>query len=889
MRLTSPEDDSGTSYRNVGSGREVAAALLSVTTLASRDSGGCTRVNGAAPSPKFFGICRVDHPCFREKVSTNYNSTGWKRIKLIIYERYGAVSYNMFLHLKDCTIGVVKNRSKLIFLKRCRDNGLFPKTMEVNFHQTSHRIKKVLDQAKSSILIATIRDLREEINKLEGIIKSLEKRLVFRFRKDIFFQMKFLIDNSRDRVFLNEKDKHIDRFNQLRNLKFPKNNHKVSGFGQTKEANRFVVNLSKKVLSEQEVKVLSLGMNYALQPRNKKDVIIDTIVSIDSSLKRFNVDELKSNDIKTKVASIIQGMKFNNYNKQDLGILKIVKSLKEDENIVISKADKGNTTVVMDKIEYESKVNAMLSVGPYDKVRKDPTAKVEKEIKGLLKVLLEGKLIEKGTHNWLNPCNTRSPKLYGLPKIHKVDIPLRPIVCTIGSPTYPLAKYVSRILGPLLDGSEFVVRNSVNFVEILNELEILEDESMISFDVVSLFTSCPIDDTLGFTKELLASNTDWKSKTKLGDFEVLEIMEKCLRCTYFQWKGNFYQQTEGAAMGSPLSPIFANIFMDKLERSIVPNCSGIRVWKRYVDDIWAIIKSRDLDSILYRLNSFHPSIQFTFEQEKNRNLAFLDVLVSRIQNGKLGHTVYRKPTHTDRYLNFNSYHTLGHKLSVIDSLVYRAFAVCDKLSLSKELFHISQALLNNNFPLKIIKNSISKMRNRFMSKSNLKPNGNEEDMKRIAIPLYKEVSNKIGRLLRKEGFYTAYRPGLKLGNVLGNPKDKVDARDRSCIYEITCSCSSKYIGETGRSLNSRLKEHQAATRNGKTQASAVAKHCWEDNSANHSIDWDNSKIVELEDRFWHRKYKEHMHISRSCSKLMNLDTGWQVSDIWKPILFSKNY
>ena len=240
--------------------------------------------------------------------------------------------------------------------------------------------------------------------------------------------------------------------------------------------------------------------------------------------------------------------------------------------------------------------------------------------------------------------------------------------------------------------------------------------------------------------------------------------------------------------------------------------------------------------------------------------------------------MYRKPTHTDRYLNFNSYHTLSHRISVIDSLVNRAFQVCDKDSIKEELVYVTQALQLNSYPLKLIKSSIRKIENRIRL-GNFSKNG-KDNSNRIAIPFYKGVSHKIGRILRNEGLEVVFTPGIKIGNLIGNPKDKIDKMNRPGIYEISCSCNSKYIGETGRSVVDRIKEHKAATKNCKTGTSAIANHVWESDGS-HVIDWDNCRILETEDRFWHRKYKESINILKYEGDLMNLDKGFQFSDIWK--------
>ena len=103
----------------------------------------------------------------------------------------------------------------------------------------------------------------------------------------------------------------------------------------------------------------------------------------------------------------------------------------------------------------------------------------------------------------MRPSATVCPKFYGLPKIHKPDVPLRPIVASQGSPTYNLAKYFAEILKHLVGKPEHHVVNSKEFITKIEQTKLDEDEILVSFDVVSLFTNVPIDEACNIAKERL--------------------------------------------------------------------------------------------------------------------------------------------------------------------------------------------------------------------------------------------------------------------------------------------------------------------------------------------------------------------------------------------------
>ena len=110
-------------------------------------------------------------------------------------------------------------------------------------------------------------------------------------------------------------------------------------------------------------------------------------------------------------------------------------------------------------------------------------------------------------------------------------------------------------------------------------------------------------------------------------------------------------------MGSPVSALVANLYMEHFEQIALNSAlHRPRLWKRYVDDTLCIIGSNEVDELLLHINSIRPSIKFTVETEKDGSLPFLDTLVSRSDSGTLSFSVYRKPTHTDRYLHFSSHH-----------------------------------------------------------------------------------------------------------------------------------------------------------------------------------------------------------------------------------------
>ena len=152
-----------------------------------------------------------------------------------------------------------------------------------------------------------------------------------------------------------------------------------------------------------------------------------------------------------------------------------------------------------------------------------------------------------------------------------------------GSVTYGMAKELAKILKPLVGKSPHHVNSTQDFVEQVKHITLAPGECLSSYDVSALFTSVPVDLTLNITKDLLEKDHTLKEGTVLAVSDIILLLEFCLKNTYFSFQDQFYEQVEGAAIGSPVSPIVANLYMEYLEQkalSTAPNPpgSGVGLW-----------------------------------------------------------------------------------------------------------------------------------------------------------------------------------------------------------------------------------------------------------------------------------------------------------------------
>ena len=357
---------------------------------------------------------------------------------------------------------------------------------------------------------------------------------------------------------------------------------------------------------------------------------------------------------------------------------KAIQELKRGKEKTILTANKGVSIVVLDKEDYIKKSEDLLKQNTYRELAADPTNKYKNKLINLLKTIKsEGGM--KTTHiKSYTPQGQYPPSIMGSPKYIKAGVPLRPIISSRGSATYETTKELAKIIKPLVGRSPHHVQNNKDFLESIRNIKLQPDECIMSYDVSALFTSIPTDPAIKIIQKYLEDDKVLSKRTSMTVNHIICLPEFCLRNTYFSFEGRYYEQTEGAAMGSPISPLVANLFMEEIEvQAISTSTTPPTLWKRFVDDTFTIIKKNNRDSFLQHLNSIHPKIKFTCEEvREDGSMPFLDILVTPEEDGSLKTSVFRKTTHTDLYLQWDSHHTIPSKYSVAGTLYHRASTVC---------------------------------------------------------------------------------------------------------------------------------------------------------------------------------------------------------------------
>ncbi|XP_058830393.1 uncharacterized protein LOC131689363 [Topomyia yanbarensis] len=262
-------------------------------------------------------------------------------------------------------------------------------------------------------------------------------------------------------------------------------------------------------------------------------------------------------------------------------------------------------------------------------------------------------------------------------------------------------------------------------------------------------------------------------------------------------------------MGSPLSPILADIVMENLISTVIKiaNIPPKHI-RKYVDDLFLLIHKNKLQEILDTFNNYNKHIQFTCEVEQAGKLPFLDLLVIRMDDNTIKTDWYAKPISSGRLLNFNSFHPMDQKVGLTTNYINRVRQLSTVRSIDQQNIVITDHLIRNDYPIKFI--------NRMLHQS---PNNNINEVSQSEPTIYKPIPfiHGLTQMIRK----TLHRniPNLKTApsnrytvkSLLPTAKDPLlQMQKNNIIYKIACfNCDQYYIGMSRNQLKTRMYGHQS--------------------------------------------------------------------------------
>ena len=304
--------------------------------------------------------------------------------------------------------------------------------------------------------------------------------------------------------------------------------------------------------------------------------------------------------------------------------------------------------------------------------------------------------------------------------------------------------------------------------------------------------------------------------------------------------------------------------METFESEWLPNIIDHPLtWHRYIDDVFTIWPHNvNFDEFLVRLNNIHPTIKFKFELETHGTLPFLDVKIIRA-HGDIKITIYRKQTASEAYIHFFSVHDEQVKLSTISGLFLRAYRICHADLLTDEINHLTTTFIELQYPLWVIEQAHIKARKTYYKLNDTRTPSNTK--KYLVMP-YSANLGKLKYWLKEYDVELAYKYGNTIGKSL--LRNKPVSIKHVGVYTIPCAdCPDNvYIGETGRSVEQRVHEHKLDVRR-QANTSSIYTHI---NTHNHTIDFNNHKIIYKSNNYLERRVVE--------SSLINIKNNFNLSE-----------
>ena len=767
---------------------------------------------------------------------------------------------NKLRHFEKLYQKVTKQKLDVKYFDKCIEMKLIPdflkfKPPDLDVYKNQDYYAKIVSDQRKLI----INELKSSKRELKSIFQTLRTKISL---------LKFiaLINNLLNKSIFNYKKSIMKRHNKkLYNL-WMKNNKNIPNT---------IVNISSKTLTLTENNALKYGLKHSILPKSidkvKLRANIDTQIRKISASNKINLTFNDKIDLRDTTERFINDAQNKCESRQNQLVHKTLSNLSKNSLIKVCKMDKGNGVVVLNKTDYFNKLDKIvLDKNRFEEINYNLNSHSTKNCKLAPWIIQENKviyycrnyikhLVDQKTYYKIYPRGSQPGKLYGVVKTHKDNYPMRPVLSAVNTPEYNLAKWLEKqIKGCLHD--TFSVSSSTEFANKISKVKIKDPNIFASLDIKSLYTQVPLKEV---TEDILTTIYDTNSNsifkgTKITKNILRKILHLCSQ-SIFLYKEKVYKQIDGVAMGSPLAPILANWFITSKENSQLKSDNKIKplFYVRYVDDIFVLMKNNnDLNNFYHEMNTLHPNLQFTLERSNNNKLPFLDTEVKQLSN-RLQTSVYRKPTDTNLIMQYTSICPKTWKLGLIDFYLNRALNISSNFVVFKEeLTKITNLLLKNQYPIKLIQTKINKFLEAYnidnltfkqnqITNSKTKKNSENENFSYFTTMYVGNCSLKFHKRITSifEKHNVVIKPAYtskKVSDYFNNKSKCSEAFDANVIYKYTCSVEPNisYIGETSRQMFRRIADHKGIDKN-----SAIFDHLFNCEHCQNSDITSNFKVL----------------------------------------------
>ena len=708
----------------------------------------------------------------------------------------------------------VRSKEGIRFLRDCLSHRVAPVHIK-------ERVRKAKPKNPGGIERVFVRDeLEKKQDFLKRVTEEYKSKLCHACKSLSFFDvLRFckLVNLTSERLSQQAKIKNEKTLQQLLRTQ--------QGIGVLRHST--IVNLTNIELTDTQKNVLCRGLGYGLPPRISKEAIEAEFELCWQQLEDLTTTESRRRQCKTAMANLAQRYGNSKIDKTGFPLSDVeiaaIKELKRNKEVIISRPDKGNGVVIMNRAEYVDKMNVILADdSKFERLggteTHDHTLQQERALQAFLLRAVNAGHIRRDVYDRIRPVGSTRPRMYGIPKLHKAGVPLRPILSMTNAPQHEMAKWLAEVLRPVVNKySRHTIKDTFEFCRNIEEFQSQNDTSsmfMCSFDISSLFTCIPLEKTIEICLDALYREEDI-AKPTVPEKVLKKLLLKATTEVEFSFNDTMYRQVDGVAMGSPLGPILANVFVGYCEDAVEDDQWPL-YYDRFVDDTFSIFTSEEKSVEFFNtLNNLHPSLRFTVECEKDGVLPFMDVSVKRVGGG-LERSVYRKLTFTGLYTRWDSFSPTSQKIALMRSLTSRGQRICSPAALTAEMECLKKIFLDNGYPEYLVQRFVKPKSDALDKPLQQVEEGPTHRNVTIRLPWIGRISSSFGSEIRStitKGFPEA-RPRVIFSTnrpFSGRQKDVLPATSQSLVvYEFTCRCAQTYVGKTSQCLEQRIKQHVPA-------------------------------------------------------------------------------
>lgn len=424
-------------------------------------------------------------------------------------------------------------------------------------------------------------------------------------------------------------------------------------------------------------------------------------------------------------------------------------------------------TAVIQKKLYKSlalsHLNDKLS---YKRLRTNPLPKATLKINETLLTLTHTHKISTQTYKKLLPePDCRVGLFYGLPKLHKQTLTIRPIISNVNHITANISQHIHTILTPTAQKAQTHIKNTQDLIDTLKKTQLTNNTFILTADIDSLYTSIPNEFGIEMvTRELYADKSNTLKPTHTNTFT--QLLRTVLYNNYFEFNNTYYKQIKGTAMGTIMAPTYANTLLKHLEDKLLKEerfKKNTLVFKRYIDDIIVIYNNNDntLPMFIRALKDAYKPL--TLNIKYGKTLPFLDALIS-INSNTISTQLYKKPLNANTLLHKKSNHPKHTKTNVITQELLRIKRTCTHLThtLAHETTLLKNAL-KQGYTIRDLEKAKKKLEN--------PPNNTQENTQRVILT-YNNYAETLAKEIKQliPTLQITYRTEKNLKQLLTNAK-----------------------------------------------------------------------------------------------------------------------